>query len=336
MPLLEMSDRGIYCPKAGLYIDPWKKVEKAIITHAHADHARPGMVNYLCTDEAKPVLQYRMGQAAKITSMAYRKPIIENGVKFSFHPAGHVLGSAQIRVEHKGEVWVVSGDYKCESDQISAPFEPVKCHTFITESTFGLPIYRWKSQVEVMGEINAWWERNAKRGITSVLYCYALGKAQRILKNIDPAIGKIYCHVSIENLNSIMREQGILLPQTILADKYISRADTRGALLLTPPAVAESSWLRKFSPCETASASGWMSLRGARRKGAHDKGFVLSDHADWPGLISAVKATEAEQVLVTHGYSEQFARWLNEQGIKSDVLKSNFEQVIAEESKTEA
>jgi putative mRNA 3-end processing factor len=325
MALLEFTNSGIYCPKGGFYIDPWRKVSKALITHGHADHARWGMGSYLATDEAKPVMQHRLGEAADIASVAYGEKLQINGVTVSFHPAGHVVGSAQIRVEHRGEVWVVSGDYKCEDDHISTPFEPVQCHTFITESTFGLPVYRWQPQALVMQEINAWWAANKAKGVTSVLYCYALGKAQRILSNIDASIGNIYCHGAIGVINEILRQQGIALPSTQTVEKDAIRTALTGSLVLAPPSAAGTSWMRRFAPFETASASGWMNLRGMRRRGALDRGFVLSDHADWPGLLSAVEATGAEKVFVTHGYSEQFSRWLNESGRDAAIVQTQFE-----------
>jgi putative mRNA 3-end processing factor len=325
MALLEFTNSGIYCPKGNFYIDPWRKVSKALITHGHADHARWGMGSYLATHEAKPVMQHRLGAAADIASVAYGEKLQINGVTVSFHPAGHVVGSAQIRVEHRGEVWVVSGDYKCEDDHISTPFEPVKCHTFITESTFGLPVYRWQPQALVMQEINDWWAANQAKGVTSVLFCYALGKAQRILSNVDATIGRIYCHGAIEVLNEILRQQGIALPQTHTVEKDVLRSELTGSLVLAPPSAGGTPWMRRFAPFETASASGWMNLRGMRRRGALDRGFVLSDHADWPGLVSAVEATGAEKVFVTHGYSEQFSRWLNESGREAAIVQTQFE-----------
>lgn len=336
MALLKFTDKGIYCPPAKVYIDPWKKVEKALITHGHADHARWGMDAYLCTHEARPVMQHRLGQSAKIDAVAYGEKVYINGVEISFHPAGHVVGSAQIRIAYKGEVWVVSGDYKCEYDGISTAFEPVTCHTFITESTFGLPVYRWQPQEHIFREINDWWAANKARGVTSVLYCYALGKAQRILANVDVGIGKIYCHGAVEVLNQVLRQQGIPLPETHTVQKDTLRSELTGSLVLTPQSASGTPWLRRFAPFETASASGWMNLRGMRRRGALDRGFVLSDHADWPGLVSAVEASGAEKVFVTHGYSEQFAQWLNEKGIAADIVSTQFEgEPVTEEEKLE-
>jgi len=325
MPLLEFSPSGIYCPQAGIYIDPWKKVEKALITHGHADHARWGMGSYLCTDTAALVMRYRLGTYGQgVSSVPYGEPVHINGVKFSFHPAGHVVGSAQIRVEYKGEVWVVSGDYKTEFDGISEAFEPVKCHTFITESTFGLPVYRWEPQANIIRDINDWWKQNQADGVNSVLLAYSLGKAQRILANIDTHIGEVYAHTAVENINEILRHQGIPLPITKLIEKSTRKGDIKGALIIAPPAAIGSPWAKKLMPFELGMASGWMSIRGARRRRAADIGFALSDHADWPGLNAAVEATGAEIVYVTHGYSDTFAQWLCSKGLDGRVVETAF------------
>lgn len=325
MALLEFSPSGIFCPQAGIYIDPWKKVEKALITHGHADHARWGMGSYLCTHAAAPVMKHRLGSYGQgITSVAYNEPTYINGVKFSFHPAGHVVGSAQIRVEYKGEVWVVSGDYKTEFDGISEAFEPVKCHTFITESTFGLPVYRWEPQANIIREINEWWRQNQAEGLNSVLLAYSLGKAQRILANIDTQIGEVYAHTAVENINEILRQQGVPLPATKLIDKGTAKGGVKGALIIAPPAAVGSPWIKRLIPFELGMASGWMSIRGARRRRSADIGFALSDHADWPGLNDAVEATGAETVYVTHGYSDIFAQWLCSKGLDGRVVETAY------------
>lgn len=325
MPLLEFSSNGIFCPAAGVYIDPWRKVDKALITHGHADHARWGMGSYLCTETAAPVIKHRLNlENTSIQTAPYGEKIHINGVIFSFHPAGHVIGSAQIRVEHKGEVWVVSGDYKTEYDGISEPFESIKCHTFITESTFGLPVYQWQQQASVMEQINQWWRNNQKRGYNSVLLAYSLGKAQRILNGIDAEIGPLYAHPAVENLNNIIRQQGFSLPECQLFHSATQKEKVKGALIIAPPSTADSNWLRKLTPYETGVASGWMSIRGARRRRAADIGFVLSDHADWQGLNAAVEATGAENVYVTHGYSDIFAQWLCTKGLNGQVVVTDY------------
>jgi putative mRNA 3-end processing factor len=342
MSLLEFTGNGIYCPAADVYLDPWKPVAKALITHGHSDHASWGHGAYLCTTSAAPVIIHRLNLTGNIQTTDYGQPVSINGVEFSFHPAGHIPGSAQIRVAFKGEVWVFSGDYKLENDGISEPFEAVKCHTFITESTFGLPVYKWRPQQEVFNDINQWWRKNQAAGKVTILAGYALGKSQRILRNIDPSIGKIFVHGAVDSLTQLFRKQDSELPPTTYVTSEMKKKEFEGALVLCPPSAIGSLWLRKFDPYSLGIASGWMGLRGARRRRGADRGFVLSDHADWTALNDAVKATGASKVFVTHGYSEVFAHWLSETGIEAKAVKTQFEGELAEiaesgidESKTE-
>lgn len=323
--LLEFTDKGIYCPQANVYIDPWQQVEKAIITHAHGDHARRGMGAYLAHRTSEAVLRLRLGVDIQLQTVEYGEVIYMNGVEVSLHPAGHIYGSAQIRLAYQGEVWVVSGDYKLENDGLSQPFEPVQCHTFITESTFGLPIYNWKPQVEIMEDINSWWRENQEQGKASVLFAYSLGKAQRILKNIDTSIGRIYVHGAVWNTNEALRQDGAVLPEVHRVTNLLEKKLYQGSLIVAPPSAAGNSWVRKFQPAITGVASGWMNLRGAKRRKAVDRGFVLSDHADWQGLNEAVAATGAERVYVTHGYQAVFARYLREKGLEAYEVSTLFE-----------
>ena len=329
MALLKFTKEGIYCPRADVYIAPWKKVKKALITHGHSDHARRGHQDYLCTHAARPVIEHRLGKI-NCSSVAFGETVNINGVKFSFHPAGHIIGSAQIRVEYKGEIWVASGDYKVANDGLTEDFEPVKCHHFITESTFGLPIYQWELNDIITNQINSWWESNKQEGIVSVILAYSLGKAQRILHNLDTSIGKIYTHGAVENINQILRAQGILLPPTTLVSDSINKKDFQGSLIITPPSALGSTWIKKAEPYSVASASGWMMLRSARRRRNVDKGFVLSDHADWNGLISAIEATEAENIYVTHGYVDTFSKYLNEAGWNAGIVSTEYEGELPE------
>jgi putative mRNA 3-end processing factor len=213
MKLLEFNNRGIFCEKAGVYIDPWKPVDTAIITHGHSDHARWGCNTYICHHHTKPVLKWRLGNETRVESVDYHEKFKINGAVFSLHPAGHIIGSAQVRAEYKGEVWVVSGDYKLENDGLSEPFEPVRCNIFVTESTFGLPIYKWKPQHLVYSEILQWWEQNRRDGLVSVLNGYSLGKAQRLLNNVDGGIGPIFIHGAISNINQALIAAGIPFPE---------------------------------------------------------------------------------------------------------------------------
>lgn len=325
MSLIEFTPQGMYCKQAGMYIDPWQPVDQAIITHAHSDHARRGNKYYLAHTTSAHVLRLRLGEHINLQTIAYNEPIYVNGVKISFHPAGHIVGSSQIRLEYRGEIWVASGDYKTEPDLLSQPFESVRCHTFITESTFGLPVYQWRPQSEIFDEINQWWKENQQADKVCILFGYSLGKAQRILQNLDTSIGKIFVHGAIWHTNEALRQDGISLPEVIRVTREIPNQTYRGGFVLAPPSAMATPWIRKFAPYATASASGWMTLRGAKRRKALDRGFVLSDHADWKGLNSAIEATGAQRVFVTHGYKSAFARYLTEKGLEAYEADTLFE-----------
>lgn len=321
-PVLTFTDRGIYCPAGAFHIDPWRPVDRALITHGHADHARPGHAAYLATDGALPVIRHRLGEIAA-EGIAYGEARQIGGARVSFHPAGHLPGSAQIRVEVDGQVWVVSGDYKVVDDGLSEPFETVPCHAFISECTFGLPVFTWPSQKDVAAEINAWWAANAAEGRTSMLGAYSLGKAQRLMSMLEPQ-GPILTHGAVEATNAVLRAQGYPLPETIQVTPDTDVKALRGALVIAPPSALGSTWARKFGPASTGFASGWMRLRGIRRRRGMDRGFVISDHADWPGLQEAIKSTGAETIYVTHGYTEIFSRWLNQQGYDAAIVPTEF------------
>ncbi|WP_235298452.1 ligase-associated DNA damage response exonuclease [Portibacter marinus] len=334
--LLEQDDKGIYCAVADVYIDPWKPVKKAFVTHAHADHARPGSAQYVCVDASREIIKHRL-EATNVDSLPFGKPITVNGVKFSFHPAGHIIGSAQIRVEHKGEVWVVSGDYKTENDQLSGGFEPLRCHTFISECTFGLPVFNWQPQETVFNEINKWWNTNKEDGKVSFISAYSLGKAQRVISGLDGTIGPIYCHNAVENINEIARAEGFEIQDTMRLNIEMDKKSLTGGLIVAPPGFMNSNYISRMKNVDLASASGWMNLRGARRRRAVDRGFVLSDHADWNGLLSAISATEASKILVTHGYVNVFSKYLQELGYDAQILQTEYEgdeveqEVVADE-----
>jgi putative mRNA 3-end processing factor len=307
-------------------------VPRAVITHAHADHARRGHGAYLATAVSAGVLRARLGDIT-LQGLAYGETVVLNGVRVSLHPAGHVLGSAQVRVEHGGRVWVASGDYFTSGvdgdvNATCAPFEPVRCDTFITESTFGLPIYRWRPQAEVMAQIVAWWAANAEAGRASLLLGYSFGKAQRLLAGVRPGvaegIGPIVVHGAVEPLNQAYREAGAVLPPTLRLEAVTDRALLRRALVVAPPAVLGSAWANRLGEASDAFASGWMQLRGARRRQGVDRGFVLSDHADWPGLQRAIAATGASRVIVTHGYEAVMVRWLQQQGLQAGSFRTAF------------
>jgi putative mRNA 3-end processing factor len=321
--LLTLTPSGLYCPRGDFHIDPWEPVVRAVITHGHADHARRGSAQYLCARPGEAILRRRLGDIT-LQTLDYGESLQIGDVRVSLHPAGHILGSAQVRLEVDGHVVVVSGDYKTTRDATCAPFEPIRCHTFVTESTFGLPIYRWPDEVTIFDEIRAWWHANQQEGRASLLFAYALGKAQRLLGGLDPGQGPIYCHGAVEAVNEAYRQSGVRLPETrrVTDEK---RGAFANALIVAPPSAQRSPWVRRFGDYSSAFASGWMLVRGARRRRAVDRGFVLSDHADWPGLLDATRQTGASTVLVTHGQITPMVRWLREQGLDAHGLQTRFE-----------
>jgi putative mRNA 3-end processing factor len=320
--LVVARPEGLYCPAGDFFIDPWQPVAHALITHAHGDHLRPGHGRYLTAEPGRHVATTRVGPV-DLQTLAYGESITHHGVRISFHPAGHVLGSAQIRLEHGGQAWVVSGDYKTGPDATCAPFEPVRCDVFVTESTFGLPVFRWAPQHEVFGAINAWWHANADAGRASIVYAYSFGKAQRVLSGLDPAFGPIVVHGAVAAMDEAYRRSGVALPPTLNVLEATPE-QLRRCLVVAPPSAQGSAWTRRFGDHGDAFASGWMLLRGARRRRNVDRGFILSDHADWPGLLEAIAATGASRVIVTHGYVEPLVRWLREQGLDSGAFKTEY------------
>ena len=330
--LLRVTDAGLYCERGGFFIDPWRPVDRAIVTHAHADHLCRGCGNYLAARDGVFVTRARLDENAAIETLPYGEPIEINGVRVSLHPAGHILGSAQIRVEHHGRVWVVSGDYKVEPDLTCQPFEPIRCHVFISECTFGLPVYRWPASSDVYAEILRWWQANRSERRTSLLYAYALGKAQRVIAGLAAVVGAegslpgpIYTHGAVETMNRAYRATGTKLPATTHVTEAGPDVNWSTALVVAPPSAHGTPWARRFGPASSAFASGWMRLRGTRRRRTVDRGFVLSDHVDWPGLLTTIDATSAETVLLTHGYTAVVARWLREQGKDAHPVATRYE-----------
>jgi putative mRNA 3-end processing factor len=322
--LLRVTDAGLYCEAGDFYVDPWRPVPNAIVTHAHSDHLTHGCERYLLADRGVGVAQERLGASAnRVEGVAFGASRTINGVRVSLHPAGHILGSAQVRLEYGGEVWVVSGDYKTDPDPTCDPWEPVRCHTFITESTFGLPIYRWPASHDVFAEVNRWWRENAEAERISLLFGYGLGKAQRLLAGLDPSIGPILLHGAVDRMTTLYRDAGVALPETTHAS--VQQRASRRSIIIAPPSADGSTWARKFGAQSTAFASGWMLVRGARRRRSVDRGFTLSDHVDWPQLLAAIDATGAERVLVTHGFTGAVVRWLREHGRAADALATRYE-----------
>jgi putative mRNA 3-end processing factor len=309
-PLIEETDRGLYCPRGGFHIDPWSPVERAVVTHGHADHARPGATSYLTAADGVEIVRARTG-AASIEGLPYGEARRVGDVTVSLHPAGHCLGAAQVRIEADGVVWVVSGDYRPTPDATCVAFEPVPCDVFVTETTFALPIFRWSDPRAVLEEIETWWRDNRAAGVTSVLCAYALGKAQRVIAALEER-GPIVLHGAVARYVDIYRAAGVYLPETLRVDDDGPGADA--PLVVAPPGALGSPWLRRFGPVSTAFVSGWMHLRGARRRRNVERGFVLSDHADWPGVLETVRATGAGHVIATHGFADALARYLRETG----------------------
>jgi putative mRNA 3-end processing factor len=336
-PLLIGTDRGLYCPAGDFYVDAWRPVERTIITHAHSDHARRGAARYLAASDGAHVLRQRLGQDINLTTLEYGQSSDLNDVKISLHPAGHVLGSAQVRLEHGGEVWVVSGDYKRQADPTCRGFEPIGCHTFITECTFGLPIFRWSDPSIVTQQMNDWWRANRDEGRTSVVLAYSLGKAQRVLAHLDASIGPILLHGAVTGMVQAYRDSGVSLPPAEHASAEAARrTQGQGAMIIAPPAALESPWIRKFEPVSAGVASGWMQVRGMRRRRNVDRGFVLSDHVDWPGLLATIEETGASRVIATHGYQSTLVRFLRERGIDSYEISTRFKGEGAELDSEEA
>lgn len=321
--LIEFTDRGLCCPIGGFYIDPWKPVDRAIITHAHSDHARFGNRHYLCHHFTKPLLQLRLGNN-DYESVEWNQPVSINGVQVSLHPAGHMIGSSQVRIEHGGEVWVVSGDYKLENDGISGAFEPLKCHAFITESTFGLPIYRWRTQDDIFTDIRTWVLQNREAGKTSVVIAYSLGKTQRVLPCLASVTDSIFVHGAIWNVQQALAGSGWQLPRVQRITPDTPTALLKGAVIIAPPGADGSPWMKRFTPYSVGVCSGWMQVRGNVRRRNADAGFPLSDHADWSGLLQTVKATGAEKVFVTHGFQSVLSRYLNENGTWAAEVKTEY------------
>jgi putative mRNA 3-end processing factor len=331
--LLEFTDKGIFCPQGKFYIDPWKPVDHAVISHAHSDHARWGSKHYLCHTHTLPLLKLRLGENS-YQSAAWNQPVLINGVSVSLHPAGHIIGSSQVRVEYNGEVWVFSGDYKLNDDGISGVFEPVRCHTFITESTFGLPVYNWKPQETVYEEIRNWINHNKENGSSSVLLAYSLGKAQRVLQAIRETADRVFVHGAIWNTHETLVQVGFDLGDVIRVQPDTPKEHLKGAVVIAPPSADGSTWLRRFTPYAVGICSGWMQVRGNARRRNADAGFVLSDHADWNELLTAVKLTGAENIFVTHGFQSVLSRYLCETGLRAAEVKTAYGETEEENQGT--
>jgi putative mRNA 3-end processing factor len=316
---LVVRPEGLYCEAGDFYIDPRGRVDRALVTHAHSDHARLGHAHYLVSQSCLPLIKIRLGADISAEGIPFGEKRKIGGAVVSFHPAGHILGSSQIRVEVGGRVWVVSGDYKPQPDRSCEAFELVKCNVFVSECTFGLPVYRWEPEEVIHQQINQWWRENAEAGRPSMLFAYSLGKAQRVLAGLDPSIGPIFAHGAVHPFFPVYRESGVYLPEVKKPKEGCG--DWAGSIIVAPPAVEDAGWTRRFKGASRSFVSGWMTVRGARRRRNLDRGFVLSDHADWAGLLEVIEGTGAEMIKLTHGDGEPLARYLLERGVQASMLE---------------
>ncbi len=325
LPLITVTKQGLYCKAGDFYIDAWKPVELDLVTHAHSDHARSGSTKYVATAVSEGILRKRLGQDIDLQGVEYGEKIKLGETWVSFHSAGHVLGSAQIRIEHKDNVWVASGDYKRCADPTTEPFEVVPCDAFITEATFGLPIYQWQSGAATAKQIYDWWQSDLSR--PTLLFCYAFGKAQRVLAELRALTEQpVYLHGAVQNLVETYRDAGVEMVGTVPVSEMERKYKFEGDLIIAPPSAHRSPWMKRFKHPQTGFASGWMAVRGNRRRRGYERGFILSDHADWPSLIKTVRETGAKQVYVTHGQNDVLSRYLSEiEGVDAQPLETLFE-----------
>jgi putative mRNA 3-end processing factor len=326
MNLVVWTPQGLYCPPGDFYIDPRHRVAQAVITHAHGDHARSGCDRYWTAARGAALLRERIGNGARIVPLAYGARASFNGVQVSLHSAGHILGSAQVRIEHEGQVWVVSGDYKRDDDPSCDPFEIVPCDVFVTEATFARPEFDWSAQHQVSAQILDWWQDCRRQGRTAVLACYALGKSQRVLAELQNlTIGstehRAYLHGSMTRFVRFYREAGIDLLPTEAIGAQVRHFNWAGQLVLAPPNIVASRWIKRFRPASLALASGWV-RPGHPLPEPYDQGFTLSDHADWPSLLRTIAECGAHKVRTMHGYSELLDAYLSERGIETWPLNA--------------
>jgi putative mRNA 3-end processing factor len=319
--LLAPTAAGLCCKPGGFHIDPVRPVERALITHAHSDHARPGHGAVLATQETLDMMRLRYGDnfAGRIQAVRYGESLQLGGVNLSFHPAGHVLGSAQIAVTCDDLRIVASGDYKDAPDPTCEPFEVVPCDVFITEATFGLPVFRHPNAAhevrKLLDSVRLFPER------AHLVGAYSLGKAQRVIALLRAAgyDAPIYLHGAMEPITRYYESRGIVLGDLRLV-KDMRKADLAGTVTLAPPSATSDLWTRRFPDPITAFASGWMRIRARARQRGVELPLVISDHADWDGLTATIKATGAGEVWVTHGEEEALVHWCQMQGLVARPL----------------
>jgi putative mRNA 3-end processing factor len=319
--ILSPTPAGLCCAPGGFHIDPIRPVDKAVITHGHSDHARPGHGSVLATQETLDLMRLRYGAdfAGTAQALRYDERLAVGGVTITLHPAGHVLGSAQVAVERQGLRVVASGDYKNVADPTCARFEPVKCDTFITEATFGLPVFRYgdpdREIAKLLDSIKLFPDR------AHLVGAYPLGKAQRLIALIRKAGYQkpVYLHGAIERITRYYQSRGIALGELKLARDAIS-TELAGAIVLCPPSAVKELWSRRFPDPVTAFASGWMRVRARARQRGIELPLVISDHADWDGLTAAIAATGADEVWVTHGQEDALVHYCAKHGLAARPL----------------
>lgn len=315
------TERGLYCEPAGVFIDPARAVPRAIVTHGHSDHARPGHGSVLATPETIEVMKLRLGAeaAGHFEPAALGKPISIGGVTVRLVPAGHILGSAQIVLEWNGQRAVVSGDYKRAADPTCTPFELVPCDVFVTEATFALPVFRHEPAAREVARLLASLRRNPERA--HLVGAYGLGKCQRVIRLAREAgyDAPIYLHGAMIEMTALYQRLGIDLGD-IRPVPDVKPAELAGALVLCPPSAVDDRWSRRFPDPVTAFASGWMRIKGRVRQSGVELPLVISDHADWPELIETVLETGAEDVWVTHGRDDALVYELTRRGLKARAL----------------
>ncbi len=317
--LLRPDAGGLYCEAGDFWIDPLKPVGRAIVTHAHADHARSGSGDYHTATENLPILSARIGEGAPHHGHEWEKPFELGATRVTLFPAGHIFGSSWVRIESDGDTWGVSGDFKRAPDPTCRSFQPAPVDVWLTECTFGLPVYRWPQPEQVIDEIHAWWQDCRRDNRPAVLFCYALGKAQRVLAELAGRTDQpVWLHGAMRPLVDAYRQAGVeMLPTRMVSDAEKGEK-FGGQLVLAPPSAAGSTWMRRFPRHASGFVSGWMRIRGNRRRRGYDRGFVMSDHADWPALVDTVADMGAARVVTIHGNGEALAGYLHSQGLQAE------------------
>jgi putative mRNA 3-end processing factor len=319
--LIRLTRSGLFCEAGGFHIDPSRGVELALITHSHSDHARRGSRHYVTPEDGVGLLKHRLGESIRVTGVRYGEKLRYGRATISFHPAGHILGSSQIRVECDGQVWVVSGDYKRQEDPTCRPFEVVSCDTFVSEATFGNPKYLWSCAKQAVREIHDWWMSNREQGRNSLLYCYAVGKTQRVLGGLAELTEEsVHLWGEAVPITEIYRNQGVKLVPTVDLDSLSPREKVQGELIIAAHRFQYTDWLARLGDVESAFASGWMKTGAWGMRRSYDRGFVLSDHADWNDLVATVRATGARRVFLQHTKDPALARHLRKLGLQAELM----------------